>query len=92
MQTMQHELGLLGWACRPSAAPFFLAEPAWHEAVDAADMLTFLRQHGIKLRDAHGMGLPGLVRLRAHVPDARQALLHALKAWSDQQASKRKAA
>ncbi|MGC4061453.1 MAG: aminotransferase class I/II-fold pyridoxal phosphate-dependent enzyme [Aquabacterium sp.] len=92
MQAMQHELGLLGWACEPSTVPFFLATPARHEAGNAQDMLGFLRGHGIKLRDAQGMGLPGQVRLRAHTPPARQALLQALAAWPDAPASKRRTA
>jgi histidinol-phosphate aminotransferase len=98
MQTMQHELGLLQWACAPSAVPFFLAAPPWSEATHEQGMkgiqgmLPFLRQQGIKLRDARSMGLPGQLRLRAHTPLARQALLQALAAWATQPTSTRKAA
>lgn len=42
------------------------------------DLLAPLREHGIKLRDAHSFGLPGWFRLSAQPENARTALLHAL--------------
>lgn len=92
MRAMQHDLDRLGWSCQPSAVPFFLARPLLDEDTDVPHLLGRLRQQGIKLRDASSLSLPGLVRLRAHGPQARQALLHALATSGHQQASTRKAA
>lgn len=64
----------LGWAVRPSAAPFFVARPP--QPIDAHA----LRAHGVKLRDATSFGLPGWWRLSAQPPAAVDALQRALRA------------
>jgi len=64
----------LGWAVRPSGAPFMLAQPP---VDDLALALQTLRASGIKLRDASSLGLPGWVRLRAMPPEARTDLAQA---------------
>ncbi len=64
----------LGWTVRPSCAPFHLARPP---VADLPPALALLRHHGIKLRDATSLGLPGWVRLRAMPPEAQQALAQA---------------
>lgn len=81
MQAQRQTLSARGWACQPSVTPFCLAQPPAHHRADGLDLLTFLRQQGIKLRDADSFGLTGLVRLRAHQPAAQAALLAALDAW-----------
>lgn len=57
--------------------PFLLAKPP--EGDSAAHVLQRCRAAGIRLRDATSLGLPGWLRLRAHVPEARQALLACLR-------------
>ena len=52
--------------------PFFCARPA--VPPDAAA----LRAHGVRLRDAASMGLPGAWRLSAQPPAAQRALADAL--------------
>jgi histidinol-phosphate aminotransferase len=63
-QWKQHQVGVLEnarWTVMPSNANFFCARaPAGH---DLPTLLTTLRAHGIKLRDATSFGLPGWVRL-----------------------------
>lgn len=73
----------LGWRCRPSVTPFFVAhwdscagQPATHS------MLARLRARGVKLRDASSLGLPGRVRLSVQAPTAQQALIDAWRAAS----------
>jgi histidinol-phosphate aminotransferase len=92
MQAMQHDLNKLGWRCEPSTVPFFLAHPKAGGTLDMQRLLTFLRSQGIKLRDAHSMGVPGHVRLRALGPQAQEALLRALSTWADIHPSTRKVA
>jgi histidinol-phosphate aminotransferase len=62
----------LGWQCLPSDANFFCARPP--ASTDLPALLQHLRTHGIKLRDATSLGLPGQVRLSAQPPLAQQAL------------------
>lgn len=57
--------------------PFLLARPP--EGESAAHVLQRCRAAGIRLRDASSLGLPGWLRLRAHVPEARRALLACLR-------------
>lgn len=57
--------------------PFLLAKPPEGESV--AQVLQRCRAGGIRLRDATSLGLPGWLRLRAHLPEARQALLACLR-------------
>lgn len=64
----------MGWACLPSDANFFCAQPATD---DVPQMLRTLRAHGIKLRDATSFGLPGHVRLGVLPPAAQDVLAHA---------------
>lgn len=78
MPAMQRDLMARGWACQPSVAPFFLAQPHLDHGSTVQDLLMFLRTQGIKLRDAESLGLPGQVRLRVHAPEAQSALLEAL--------------
>lgn len=54
------------WLCRPP-----LSEPALETA------LASLRARGIKLRNAHSLGLPGWVRVSTQPEDARKALVSA---------------
>ena len=68
----QAQLLALGWTVRPSVVPFFLARPPEGVAVPA--LLSALRAHGIRLRDASSLGLPGWCRLRAMPEPAQQAL------------------
>jgi histidinol-phosphate aminotransferase len=70
-----------GWSVWPTQVPFFLARPPPGDVSDLPALLAGLRQQGIKLRDAASFGLPGLVRLRVHAPQAQRALLEALSAW-----------
>ena len=59
----------LGWACDDgSVTSFFVAR-----GVDPG-VLPGLREHGVKLRDTHSMGLPGHVRLSVQPPGAQRAL------------------
>jgi histidinol-phosphate aminotransferase len=69
--TMLHSLG---WTVRPSCVPFHLACPP---VADLPAALASLRKHGIKLRDATSLGLPGWVRLRAMPPQAQTDLAQA---------------
>lgn len=68
----------MGWVALPSEANYFCARimgPGCALNVDT--LLLHLRQHGIKLRDAHSFGLPGHVRLGVLSPQAQDLLLHA---------------
>lgn len=80
------DLRALGWSLHADGpgplVPFLLARPP--EGESAANVLQRCRAAGIRLRDATSLGLPGWLRLRAHVPEARQALLTCLR--SQQQA------
>lgn len=80
------ELRTLGWSVHTdspsgqqvtSVVPFLLAKPP--EGESAAQVLQRCRAAGIRLRDASSLGLPGWLRLRAHVPEACQALLACLR-------------
>lgn len=79
----------LGWQCRPSVTPFFVAR--WPAAAapgvpaddpfDTADQaaalcatVSQLRQLGLKLRDTRSMSLPGWVRLSVQPPAAQDTL------------------
>lgn len=67
----------LGWRCMPGDASFFCAEPC---SGDLPEMLQQLRAgHGIKLRDAASLGLPGHVRLNVLPPASQDALHLALR-------------
>src|SRR3989344_1427234 len=57
--------------------PFLLAKPPAGEG--SAQVLQRCRAAGIRLRDASSLGLPSWLRLRAHVPQARLALLACLR-------------
>ena len=63
-----------GWEVAASVTPFLCARPP--QPIDAAA----LRAHGVKLRDATSLGLPGWWRLSAQPPQALQALAQALDA------------
>ena len=66
----------LGWAGLPGDASFFCAAPATQ---DLPALLAHLRSaHGIKLRDATSLGLPGFVRLNVLSPESQDALRDAL--------------
>ncbi len=65
-----------GWEVQASVTPFFCARPPL--GTDAAGLCSRLREHGIKLRDATSLGLPGWLRLGVLPPHAQQALLDAL--------------
>ncbi|HYP86399.1 aminotransferase class I/II-fold pyridoxal phosphate-dependent enzyme [Variovorax sp.] len=67
----------LGWQCLPGETPFFCARPA---TADIPWLLDTLRAaHGIKLRDAGPLGMPGHVRLNALQPPSQAALHAALR-------------
>lgn len=65
-------LQTLDWQVAPSDANYFCVRPP--VPID----LTALRQHGIKLRDASSLGLPGWYRLGVLAPQAQDALVAAL--------------
>jgi histidinol-phosphate aminotransferase len=67
-----------GWQVQPSDTPFFVARPP--EGVDAAALGAMLRSHGVKLRDAGSLGLPGWFRLGVLPPAAQAALMAACAA------------
>lgn len=72
-------LAALGWAQRDSVANFWLAQPeAQGEALQRR--LARLRAHGLKLRDATSLGLPGWLRLGVQPPAAQRALVEAWRA------------
>ena len=85
------DLRALGWSLHTDlpahhdragiAVPFLLARPP--EGESAAQVLQRCRAAGIRLRDASSLGLPGWLRLRAHVPEARQALLACLRSGQE---------
>jgi histidinol-phosphate aminotransferase len=79
MARQQSELAALGWVHRPSVTPYFLTIPPLQKLQDLPNMVARLRQQGLKLRDTTSMGLPGHIRLRAHCPAARRALLQELE-------------
>ena len=62
-----------GWQTLPSIATFLCARPPYE--MDE----TYLRAHGIKLRDTTSFGLPGWWRICAQSPQAIEALSSALK-------------
>ena len=68
----------LGWHCRPSVTPFFVAR--WDDGPPLSATLARLRAHGVKLRDAASLGLPGWERLSVQPPPAQRALLDAWRA------------
>ena len=71
-----------GWHCQPSDANFFCASPALAQRFTLPQMLTGLRQQGVKLRDAASFGLPGQVRLSVQTPASQQALHSALQQFT----------
>ena len=67
----------LGWHCLGSHASFFCARPC---TGDLPALLQQLRTvHGVKLRDAASLGLPGYVRLNVLPPSSQDALQRALQ-------------
>jgi len=84
----------LGWVCLPSDANFFCARPldgafdgslAHAPAEPLTTILSTLRSHGIKLRDATSFGLPGHVRVSVQPPVAQDALARAWQSldWAE---------
>ncbi|MDB5847059.1 MAG: aminotransferase [Rhodoferax sp.] len=69
----------LGWACRASHANFHLARPALPQS--SGPLLAYLREQGIKLRDATSFGLPGQMRLGVLPPPSQDALVTAVRQW-----------
>ena len=68
----------LGWRCLHSDASFFCAAPCAED--DLPQLLRQLRAaHGIKLRDAASLGLPGHVRVNVLPPASQDALHLALR-------------
>lgn len=86
MDAQRQALTALGWQVQPSVVPFCLARPVapltppMHNSDAVLQLLSALRGHGIKLRDASSFGLPGWVRLSAQAPHTQQALVTALTA------------
>ena len=72
----------LGWTCRASVTPFYLARwGRWDDPAQAQEdpahpvrLLPELRTLGLKLRDCSSMGLPGWVRVSVQAPPSQQAL------------------
>lgn len=65
----------LVWSHRPSVTPFgVVAWPGSDEAQRRASLLAALRDQGVQLRDAAGLGLPGWLRLSVQPPEAQDAL------------------
>lgn len=75
-------LAARGWVHQASHTHFVLSHHPQLDELALADLNAFLRQHGIKWRDATNLGLPGWVRWRAHDPQAHAALLAALDQWA----------
>lgn len=71
-----------GWRVEPSDAHFFLASRADMASAggqfDLKNVLTALRQHGIKLREATSFGLPGHLRMAVAPPATQDALMRTL--------------
>ncbi|MES2384306.1 MAG: aminotransferase class I/II-fold pyridoxal phosphate-dependent enzyme [Pseudomonadota bacterium] len=63
-----------GWTVLASEANFFVCHGG-----QSANLMTGLRQRGIKLRDCTSFGLPNHFRLSVHTPAAQQALHNALQ-------------
>ena len=76
-QPNPHDDQLVHESGQGPVVPFLLAKPP--EGESAAHVLQRCRAAGIRLRDATSLGLPGWLRLRAHVPEARHALLACLR-------------
>ncbi len=72
-----------GWRTEPGDAHFFIASRADMAGADGPfeleNVLTVLRQHGIKLRDCASFGLPGHVRMVVAAPEVQDRLLDALR-------------
>ena len=78
-KTMQLDwLQAMGWQCRPSDTPFFVARPPVSVADPLPALTQNLRAQGIKWRDATSFGLAGEVRLSVQSPRAQAALRSAL--------------
>ncbi len=70
----------LGWEYLLSESNFFCAQIAEHiSSLKFHALLTQLRRHGIKLRDASSFGLPGHVRLAVQPVAAQNALIEAVR-------------
>ena len=68
----------LGWAPVPgSQANYFCAQPSQLSPGDWPSCALRLRQHGVRLRDCHSFGLPGVVRLGVLPPVSHEALRRA---------------
>lgn len=85
MRSLQLALTQRGWTPQPSSSPFCVAQPPTALQPYLPALTTHLRAMGLKWRDASSLGLPGMVRLRAHEPAAQQVLLSALDAWTTAQ-------
>lgn len=74
----QRQLALydrLGWVHRPSVTPFgVVAWPGSDDAPRRVAALAALREQGVQLRDAAGLGLSGWLRLSVQPPEAQDAL------------------
>lgn len=68
-----------GWQVYESLANFFCAEPPARQG-PVPTLLTRLRRHDIKLRDAASFGLAGQIRLGVRRPQDQEVLWHALDA------------
>lgn len=65
----------LGWSQWPSVTPFgVVAWPGSDDAPRRAAVLAVLREQGVQLRDAAGLGLSGWLRLSVQPPAAQDAL------------------
>jgi len=87
MQRLQLALAQRGWTHQPTCTPFCVSQPPAELGLHLPALTAHLRAQGIKWRDASSLGLPGMVRLRAHEPAAQQALLSALDTWAASQSS-----
>jgi histidinol-phosphate aminotransferase len=79
----------LGWSHRPSVTPFgVVAWPGSDDAPRRTTVLAALREQGVQLRDAAGLGLPGWLRLSVQPPAAQDALE---QAWTQIQSEEGRA-
>lgn len=82
-QAQEDSLARRGWWHQPSCTPYTLSHHPEIDAQALSTMHVFLRNRGIKCRDAASMGRPGCMRWRAQGPMAQRALMDALDAWSN---------
>lgn len=80
----------LAWSHRPSVTPFgVVAWPGSDDPHRRTAALAALREQGVQLRDAAGLGLPGWLRLSVQPPEAQDALERAWRRITNDRAADR---